>query len=238
MSVAFNEPRYQIEVSDFRCRGCEAEIPCEAAYYSAIHFGGETFERRNYCMTCWAGRPACWAGDPAGPAASGVFAFWRSRRPPLPSDKPRKVRFDSIVIHEFFLRLGAGLPGPAGIPASAPAGAEGGGDAPPPLPAAEAKEREDLRFVLALLLIRKKVLDFASSREDGGVEWLKLETRIPKARVAPRDTAPGGSPAEPTAPREAPPVKPATHWVKSPHLTDAELERVKLKIGELLQVEL
>lgn len=115
------------------------------------------------------------------------------------------------------------------------------GDAPPPLPAAEAKEREDLRFVLALLLIRKKVLDFASSREEGGVEWLKLETRIPKARVRPSDTAPSGGPAEAgegEAPQEPPPLQPATHWVKSPHLTDAELERVKLKIGELLQVEL
>jgi hypothetical protein len=230
MSVAFNEPRYQIEVSNFRCRGCETEIPCEAAYYSAVHFEGETFERRNYCASCWT------AGDPAGPASVGVFAFWRSRRPPLPSDKPRKVRFDSALIHQFFLRLGAGLPRPSGIPvvSATPGAAEGaGGDAPAPLPAAEAKEREDLRFVLALLLIRKKVLDFASSREDGGVEWLKLETRIPKARR--------GGPAEAgegEAPEEAPPAEPAVHWVKSPQLTDAELERVKLKIGELLQVEL
>jgi hypothetical protein len=223
LNLAPNEPRYQIDASDFRCRACEAEVPCEAVYYSAVHFGGEAFERRNYCATCWAARDT---SEPGG----GAFAFWRTRRPPLPAEGPRKVRFDAAVIHQFFIRLGEGLPGPSGAspPTAAPAGE-------PALAAAEAKEREDLRFVLALLLIRKKILEFSSSREEEGVEWLRLETRVPKTRRA--GPAEAGEDAVPPADDAAPPA-PAVHWVKSPRLTDAELERVKLKIGELLQLEL
>jgi hypothetical protein len=226
VNVAFNEPRYQIDASDFRCRACEVEIPCEAAYYSAVHFEGETFQRRNYCARCWA------SGDPSAPPAGPAFAFWRTRRPPLPADKPRRARFDPALVHEFFLRLGAGLPGPRGSPS--PAGGPGGTTGGPEIGAAEIREREDLRFVLALLLIRKKVLELASSCEEDGVEWLKLATRVPKARRA----GPADGAGEPPPPAEAPqPPAPAVHWVKSPRLSDAELERVKLKIGELLQVE-
>ena len=203
MSLAFNEPRFDIEASDFRCRPCGAEVPCEGAYYSAILLEEGAFRRSNYCAACWK----------AGPPAGEVFAFWRTRRPALPTDRPRKVRFDSAVILEFFRRLEP--------PPEQPAGTES-----PPLLLADPAERDELRFVLALLLVRKKVLDFRSSGMKDGAEWLQLELRgVPGTAAAPAD-----------APQTPAPRK--THWVRNPQLADAELDRVKGRIGELLQLEM
>jgi len=199
MSLAFNEPRFDIEASDFRCKLCASEVPCEGAYFSAILLEDGGFRRSNYCVSCWG----------AGPPAGEVFAFWRTRRPPLPTDKPRRVRFDPAVIFEFFRRL------------EAPAPAVEGQSAPGLL--SDPAERDELRFVLALLLVRKKVLDFRSSGMKDGAEWLQLDLRgVPEA--------PADAPETP-APRK-------THWVRNPQLADSELERVKLRIGELLQLEM
>ncbi len=180
MTLAYNEPRYQIEAPDFRCQACEKEIPCEASYFSAVSFQEEAFRRRNYCGSCW---------KPEGGGPDGVFAFWRARRPPVPSDQPRRIRFDTGVIFEFFRRLGE--------------------DGSPEGPSKE--ERDELRFVLALLLVRKKALVFGSSYQMDGGECLKLTEKEDPSRV---------------------------HWVRNPELSDAQLERVKVKIGELLQMQL
>ena len=201
MSLAFNEPRFDIEASDFRCRPCGAEVPCEGAYYSAILLEEGALRRSNYCAACWA----------AGPPAGEVFAFWRTRRPALPTDKPRKVRFDPAVIFEFFRRL------------EAPAGPPDAETETPPRLLADSAERDELRFVLALLLVRKKVLDFRSSAMKDGAEWLQLELR----------GVPGAAAEAPE-----PPLPPKTHWVRNPQLADSELERVKGRIGELLQLEM
>lgn len=182
MSVAPNEPRYQIEASTFRCTACGEEIPCEAPYQSAVLFepvtaSGGGFLRQDYCLRCWQG---------SHPTA---FAHWRTKRPPKPEDKPRRLRLDTVLLLDFFRRL-EGEGGPEG-------------------PALE--DREELRFVIALLLVRKKVLAFESSCQQDGSEWLKLVER-----------------SDP----------PRTHWTRNPELSDDQLERVKVRIGDLLQMQL
>jgi len=249
MVVAFNEPKYEIEAPDFQCHACRSEIPCESLYYSAVFFEQESFRRKNYCTSCWksnfpslapsepgsrastarrsgsraggeraSGRPGMEhqapvpreAAPPHAPLLRGpeaeVFAFWRTRRPPLPSAEQRRLRFDAEVVFEFFRRLGADGDGqrvPAGSADAAPAvGAK---------PALASAERDQLRFVLALLLLRKKLLSFVSSRNRSGTEWLKMAERKDPRR---------------------------SYLVRNPELTDSQLERIKDRIGELLQMQL
>lgn len=177
MSLAFNEPKYQIQTSTFRCTGCEQEVVAGTTYYTAVVYQDEAFQRRDSCAACWRG------------PVEGVYAFWKTRRPAPAEPDSRKVRFDTALIFDFFRRLGD------------PPGQEGPSEA----------EREELRFVLSLLLVRKKVLLFSSSYQEAGVETLKLTEKEDVSRV---------------------------HWVKNPELTDAQLERVKDRIGELLQMQL
>ena len=113
-------------------------------------------------------------------------------------------------------------PAPEAPEAAGTAGAEGeppgGSGTPPegpetgPAPARRSpSEGRDLRFVLALLLIRKKVLNFESSGVDNGREWLKLTEKSEPERV---------------------------YWVENPDLSDQELERVRDDLGELLQMKI
>lgn len=177
MSIAFNEPKYQIETSDFRCLKCGEEIPCEASYYSAVFYVEDAFRRRNFC-------PGCWQA-----AAAGLFAYWKTKRPAQPTDQPRRVRFDTTLVFEFFRRLGE----------------ENSVDGPPP------GERDELRFVLSLLLVRKKILNFGNAYQVDGAETLKMTEKADPTRV---------------------------YWVKNPEMNDEQLERVKVRIGELLQMQL
>ena len=201
MNVAFNEPKYPIDAPAFRCRQCALEIACEASYYCAVFFEAETFQRRELCEACWRG---------ASSPEAGAFAFWRSKRPPLPSLQPRRVHFEPQVVFEFFRRLSA-EEAAASAGATAPAEAMAPMAAGVPETALPGKgEAEELRFVLALLLLRKKVLSFLSSVGRDGSEWLKL--------------------SEKESGRQ--------HLVRNPELNDKQLERVKNRLGELLQMKI
>ena len=249
MATTFHAPKYEIDRSLYLCHKCEGEIPCETAYYSAVFFGAESFVRRDFCPDCWernrvqlarlnsaeedpnaAGSAA--ESGPANPPNDGApdtreagggasqapnqnndgeeavpsdvasedaqdaisedapaYAFWRSRRPPKPTDKPKRVRFDVELVFTFFQRLG------------------NRDDMPSDKVRAESAE---LRFVFTLMLIRKKVLDLVSTAEHEGQEWLKVaEKRVPEN----------------------------TYWIRNPRLDGPQLERVKDRIGELLQME-
>ena len=159
MTLAFNEPRYPIEPSDYRCTSCAGEVAVEAPFFSAIFFEGEIFRRRSYCPECWS--------RPAAPPPE-VYAFWRSRRP-SPQAAPRRVRFDPDLVLEFFRRLSAGTEG-----AEAAGSVEGG---PPPA------ERARLRLVLALLLLRRKYLVYQSAANRDGREWLKLSEKADASKI-------------------------------------------------------
>jgi hypothetical protein len=185
---------YAIAVSDFTCSACEHEVPCDTGYFSAVSFQEDVFLRKNYCEPCWK------------PKADQAFAFWRTRRPPVVSDKPKRVRFDTALIFEFFRRLDEST---AWTSAANPA--HGAGDEPgTTVESPSGGEKEQLRFVLALLLVRKKALQFVNSYHVDGRECLKLVEK--------------GSQV--------------VHWVHNPELDDEQLERVKGKIGDLLQMQL
>lgn len=256
MTDVFSEPKYSIASSDYRCLECTGEVACEAVYYSAVLFDAGEFLRRNYCNDCWQRRVrehgiATEGGgrdDETGSGSSGesVFASWRARRPAAPTERPRKVRFDAQFVFDFFLRLGSdgdeavisarddgaeredrGVPHPdtehtGDARSDDPSGAgdlaalpiEGAEDeSAPEVPDDETRrsERDQLRFFLALLLMRKKLLKFKSSVSRDGEEWLLLVDRE---------------------------TTPKVHEVLNPRLTKSQLEKLKDRMGELLQMRI
>lgn len=278
--------KYQIETSDHRCDRCERQIATGGDYYSAVVFADDNFARRNFCVPCWnssvsqgegravtgGGRERDVAPFREGPPlpASDFYAFWRTRRPEEASEPPRRLRFDTELVLDFFRRLseeseesaqettgtseggkpereeregsrvGEELVAESSLPFPEDAGrSQGGvddahGDDHEDDRARETEEEEEgasreaanhgarasetgllprqkvqLRFVLALLLLRKKALNFESSAAEEGREWLRLSEKAEPERV---------------------------YRVENPDLTDEELERVRDDIGELLQM--
>jgi hypothetical protein len=223
-----NEPTYTIQASEHRCAACAGEIVPGSEYFSTVTFADAvpdgasaegksfSFARRDYCVPCW---PA--ARGPEAAEAAGVFAYWKTWRPQAAAGDRRRVRFDPAVVLEFFRRLGPAL-GPACAEGTCPALVEAprekrdeidaieprAGEIRPALVEAP-REKRDVRFVLALLLLRKKVLVYEGSAVREGHEWIRFAER--------------GDPA-------------AEHWVENPRLSDSELERVRDAIGELLEM--
>ncbi|HVR75501.1 MAG TPA: hypothetical protein VMT52_14290 [Planctomycetota bacterium] len=228
VTTAFNEPRYHIDHSEFRCSTCAGEIPCDAHYYSAVYFLEEAFRRKDFCPPCWSGPAPNGAKETGGedgvPAGREVpFAFWRTRRPPLPTDRPRRLHFDPELVFKFFQNLAG--PTPAAPAPAAPGGngdpapLAGEGSEPPVFPGQVQREGEglgvgervELRFFLALILVRKKALVFVNAYPVDGKEWLKLTEKADPSRV---------------------------HWVLNPELNDAQLEGIRVRLCELLHLEL
>jgi hypothetical protein len=213
-----NEPRFQIDSSKHHCVACAAEVPEGDRYFSAVLFADDAFQRRDYCLPCWpTTRPA------------DAFAFWQTRRLKTPQDAQRRLRFDSGLVLEFFRKLcerlgtsqGSGAASDAAPTISAEADAEVGSAVPEAAAPAETSSaaaparlgsrHEDLAFVLALLLLRKKVLIFESSGQRDGEEWIHF---------CDRDTPP------------------RRYWVRNPELGDAELDRIRDDLGGLLEMKL
>lgn len=230
---------FQIEASDHRCVGCTTEIVAGQGYYSTVMFLEEAFARRNYCESCWpeVGRrgvavvvpprsPASSCPVPPGSSSQTVlaeiFAFWKSVRPQPTQKAARRVRFDPLLVLEFFRRLGDGRDGTATTEGTGREEAEQGHpDAESSAPAdgdpdvgsshrPSVAQRRNLRFVLALLLIRKKALVFGSSARRDDREWLQVKERADPQRA---------------------------YWIENVDLGDAELERVRDDIGQLLEMQ-
>ena len=224
---------YQISPSEHRCCSCELEIEPGKDFYSTVCFLGEEFARRTYCISCWApgdegagaeaGDKGA-AGDSSSTAAEGtggqgsdgggqrpanIFAYWRTKRPEGNDAEAVKIRFDPQVVLEFFRGLGgkpAGQEAGATEPGSGEAASgETGGQAGP----SEA-QRRDLRFVLSLLLMRKKILLLDGTLVRDGYEWLQFHERVESDR---------------------------SYEIANPDLSEGELEQVRDAIGELLQMQ-
>ena len=208
MANVHSETKYAIATSDFRCLVCADEVACEALYYSAVVFGDGAFQRRNYCVNCWKRNLIPKPGETETKSRFDVFASWRSRRPAAPSERPKKIRFDPRLGLAFFLRLGE-EPDEALAPCD---DADSSTDSSTRVRAFPVDaERDQLRFFLSLLLVRKKALRFKSSIDRGGQEFLLLVDR------------------------ETPPC---VHEVLNPSLSEGQLEGLKDRLGELLQMQI
>lgn len=221
---------YQIATAEHRCCSCEVEIDPGGDFYSTVCFLGEEFARRTYCTSCWtpgdesagdgaagdrpAGdRPADDStstgtgsqGQPAGAARpANIFAYWRTRRPEDAGAEAVKIRFDPQVVLEFFRGLGNEAGG------QEPGSPEAGSGEADVQPGPSESQRRDLRFVLSLLLMRKKVLLMDGTLVRAGYEWLQFHERVESDR---------------------------SYEIANPDLSEDELEQVRDAIGELLQMQ-
>ena len=197
---------YQIATPEHRCCSCEAEIKPGGDFYSTVCFLGEGFARRNYCVPCWVPE-ASPLQEAAGQAAPrGIFAYWRTQRPEEVDGEVARIRFDPQVVLEFF--RGLGKPGNHDDGAAREDGLETGAAGAPADPSES--QRRDLRFVLSLLLIRKKVLLLKGTFIRDGFEWPQLQERGESEKA---------------------------YEITNPELSEGELEQVRDAIGELLQMQ-
>jgi len=122
----------------------------------------------------------------AGSRPERLFSYWKSTVPE-PTEK-KKLFVDDAVLLNLFRRL-------------------------------EDTEQEDrlaFRFVLALILMRKRVLKYASTERRDDEEWWKMTYKAV------------GEPAEKTE----------TLTVKNPHLDEERITKVTEQLGEILEAEL
>jgi hypothetical protein len=109
-----------------------------------------------------------------------VYCYWKSVMPK--PDQKKKLFIDDAMLMSFFERLATETD----------------------------EEKLSFRFVLALILMRKRLLKYESSKKDNGNETWVL-------KVAGRDQ---------------------TAEVINPHLTEDKIEQLSTQLGQILQVEL
>ena len=122
---------------------------------------------------------ACWE-DHDAPQREQAFSFWKTEIPK--ADEPRKMFVDDSVIFDFFQRL-----------------------------ASEDEEptKRNFRYILGLMLMRKKKLKFADVVREDGKEYLILRRSRTKEE----------------------------HRVLNPQLTDDETEQVRLELTQILETQ-
>ncbi|MEM7233441.1 MAG: hypothetical protein AAF517_14780 [Planctomycetota bacterium] len=173
--------------------------------------------------------------EPAEAIVVEYFAYWKTRRPEPDGRRTTKVRFDPELVLEFFQRLipeeneaatkdesatreesKAEVDNAVG-PDSESDAADVSDTEPSEGDDSEAGEvastlksdqQRDLRFVIGLLLLRKKVLVFETSAIESGREWLRLSEKESGRK----------------------------HWIENPELSEEEMERVRDDLGELLMM--
>jgi hypothetical protein len=130
---------WKIAKSNQTCVLCGARFGATQDYFSALFEQGSSFERRDYCATCFKEhRPA------------NVYSFWKTAVPEEEEGKPRRPVLDAESVLEFFRRLGE----------------------------ERDPRRISFRFVLALMLARKKVLKLErNARAAEGAEVLVFVER-------------------------------------------------------------
>lgn len=122
----------------------------------------------------------CWTSQPSGDREK-AFSFWRTEVPR--PDQPKKVFVDDRVIFDFFQRLAAEEDQPT---------------------------KRNFRYILGLMLMRKKFLKFKDVVRKDGKEYLVLR----RSRTQ------------------------EEHHVLNPQLTDSEMEQVKNELTQILETEI
>ena len=122
---------------------------------------------------------ACWE-NPEAPQREHVFSFWKTEIPK--ADEPRKMFVDDSVIFDFFQRLA---------------------------PEDEEPTKRNFRYILGLMLMRKKKLKFKDVVRKDSREYLILR----RSRTQ------------------------EEHRVLNPQLTDEETEQVRLELTQILETQ-
>ncbi len=159
---------WEIAKSQHQCSTCQGPFQELQEYYSALYEVGDTFQRKDFCITCWKG------------PADDMFSFWKTQVPAKEA-KPKKFVDDDVII-DFFRRL------------------EG----------ATEDLKINFRYILALVLMRKKLVRFEGTRRDPSGEFLKVKLRG-------EDTV---------------------QEVFNPNMTPEMMQQVTVEVGRILNVQL
>jgi hypothetical protein len=132
--------KWEFAGSGAQCAACQGAIAVESPFCSALCFApeaekGTELVRRDYCLACGEKR----TGEDAAPAAEAaerVIAFWRSVRAPREAPRRGYVKLDLDVVWQIF----------SGMPEDTGTGIEA-----------------ELRYVLALMLLRRRRLELGKS---------------------------------------------------------------------------
>jgi hypothetical protein len=135
MALALSQQQnWNIGNIDGRCTGCNREMPPAMTCWAVLCENPPEARRQNGLPFCRQNYcEACWQSNPNPASAPGVFSHWKTAVPE-PNRKP-KLLVDDHVLIDLFARLG---------------------------------EQNDLsgvrfRFVMALLLMRKRILRYEGS---------------------------------------------------------------------------
>jgi hypothetical protein len=164
--------QYEISRSSYRCNDCQRELAAQEEFVAAVRTDEQEDDllRQDYCLACWARRsqtqqPSNDAAaqtdsssgppsQPAGPARDAdVLGVWHTRVPPTTARK--KLFVDDELLINFFNRLES----------------------------ADSESMLHFRFVLALVLMRKKLLVYDRLEREEGQEYWVMHLRGDQARA-------------------------------------------------------
>ena len=240
--VSVKEKQFQIDSSDFLCRGCNASIDPETHYYSSVAAFEDRFVRRNFCEACWKRRPedclplellrepeedavSAEAGEDLqeaeGPQGVDevssemvpVFAYWRTQRPAERDADQPLMRFDPEVCLEFFRKLNEDVL----------AAGEGETQEDPAPPGASESAPTSPSGGRTVSLRQKRDLAFVLS-----LLLIRKKVLVFKSSALSEDSEWLQLSVRQNPERE--------FWVENPQLSDAELEQVRDDIGALLHM--
>lgn len=131
------EHDWKIAKAGAGCALCNAQFSPGVQYFSALLQTAESLERKDYCVNCFpAQRPP------------EMYYYWKRTQPdPEAPDPRRQPVVDTEYVFDFFRRLEE---------SGAPSSERGSGSA----------QRVAFRYILALMLTRKKVLIFETKKND------------------------------------------------------------------------
>jgi len=174
---------YNIARATGRCGACDRELQPGEEFVATVRELPDDLRREDFCLSCWEAHPRDEAPDPRGP--HGLLGLWHSRVPK--KQEKRRLFVDDELLVNFFERL-AGPDVHRGEPVKA-----------------------SFRFVLALVLMRKKLLVYDRSEKlDGGREVWSMHLK--------------GSDR--------------THEVLNPQMDEDRIAEVSGQLGQILEAEL